>query len=91
MVCGQEPGHLLGTLPTGAPGYIPGDLELFPRGQLCQYLVMEPVYKAEFSVDVVLGAKGELVLGRKEQASWVEGGGDLHWVSSSLSCFFVSF
>lgn len=88
---GQEARHRISTLDARAPGHIPGDLELFPRGQPFQYLVMEPVYKAKFSVHLALGSKGELLLGREDQALWVEGGEDLHWVSPSLPIFFVNF
>lgn len=80
MVCGQEPGYLLCANEAGAPGHIPGDSELFPRGHDFQYLVIEPVQKAEFSVVDTLGAKGELLMGG-------EGG---EWRASPAGCLHPS-
>lgn len=62
-VGGQEPGHLLGTTATGAPGHIPGDLVLFASGQHFQQLGVEPVEEAFFSMDVILFSEDPLVKG----------------------------
>lgn len=64
VVSVQEPGQLLRTVIAGAPGGIPGDLVPFIGRQHFQYVGVEPVQEAFFSMEAaILFSKDPLAKG----------------------------
>lgn len=90
----QEPGHLLRTVIARAPGGIPGDLVLFIGRQDFQYVGVEPVQEAFFSMEAaILGKKGESIMGGEEQIACRQIILALDWfcVSAPPPSFFLNF
>lgn len=66
----QEPGQVLRTAVAGAPGGVPGDPVLLTGRQHFQYVGVEPVQEAFFSMEAaILGKKGESMMGGEEQVA----------------------